>query len=170
MGMPWTCDATLPTAERYASLKFRRFARILYAHRLDYGEAQELVAFGLVVGAKALRWIFQWPPPAVREYRRLEAHMVKDVDVVAAAEQNRACYTKDEGLAVLRAMQDGGFRAGSVPEIVRMALLALRDEGISQPKIAVMLGVTHDQVRVWANGMRRRLTAVPLADAALVAQ
>lgn len=170
MTLPWTCDALLPAAERYSSLKFRRFARLLYVDRLDYGDAQELCAFLGTVGVHAGRWIFQWPPRAVREAKRLLAHMLKDEDVVEAIEANRRAYTREAGLATLRAMQDGGFTSGPVPEIVRFAFLDMRDAGINQQRIADAVGLTLDQVRVMANGPRwRRSEPVPLSAAGLFA-
>src|SRR3954447_21299223 len=56
--IPFHCDALLPQAERYASLKFRRCARVFEG---DASDAVELAAFLAVVPFHWARWIFHWP-------------------------------------------------------------------------------------------------------------
>lgn len=119
---------------------------------------------GLVQAAR----IFQWSTAGRREYSRLDQHLADDVGVATAVEENRAAYTRAEGLRVLELMRENGWRQGHVPEIVRFALLDMRDEGLSQPEIAALLSLTLDQVRVMANGLRRPRSPVPLLG--LVAQ
>lgn len=165
--MPWTFDALLPTAERYASLKFRRVAPSFDATRLDYAEAVELVAFVRTVGMTTAARIFHWGIAGRREADRLLKHLSSEQDVALAVDENRAAYTRAEGLRVLEIMKENGWEKGHVPEIVRFALLDMRDAGLSQPKIAELVGLTLDQVRVMANGPRRRSTSVPLSSAGL---
>ena len=163
--MPWTCDALLPTELRYSSPKFRRVARGIRVDRLDYADAAELCAFVHTIdGVKYARKIFMWRAALVRDVERLLTHMDQFPHVATMVAENRASPTRAEGLAVLDAMRDGWWTQGSVPGVVRLALLDMRDAGISQPKIAAMTGLTHDQVRVMANGGRwHRPASVGLA-------
>ena len=154
MTMPWTFDALLPAEQRYSSLKFRRVARRFDPTRLDYADAAELVAFVRTVDLKHARWMFHWAGAGVREMDRLLKHLSADANVERMVQENHDRTTRADGLAMLKAMRDGGWRQGSVPPGLRMALLDMRDAGLSQPKIAEMTGLTHDQVRVMANGMR----------------
>jgi len=162
--MPWTFDALLPEDQRYTSLKFRRVAHRFDATRLDYADAAELCAFVLTIGGpKYARWIFRWKAKGLREIDRLLAHLGQEADVVRMVEENHAALVRDDGLKCLSAMKNGGWRQGSVPGIVRMALLDMRDAGMSLPRIAAAVGLTVDQVRVVCNGLWKRPVALGLA-------
>lgn len=170
MTMPWTFDALLPADKRYTSLKFRRAGRQFDASRLDYADAAELCAFVETIDLKHARWIFQWRGAGVREMDRLLKHLSADPTVGRMVHDNHEAVTRSDGLAVLQAMKDGGWRQGSVPGVVRMALLDMRDAGISQPKIAAQVGLTVDQVRNAANGPRWVRAARSTGLLGLVAQ
>jgi len=151
MTMPWTMDALLPRIPRYTSRKFRRVFKSFRATDLDSADATELVAFVGTVGLKAATWIFQWTDVGVREAKRLIDH----IPVHDLVEENSALATRADGLACLDAMKDGGWTKGPVPGIVRMAFLDMRASGQSVPRIAREVGLTVDQVRVMANGLRK---------------
>jgi len=162
--MPWTFDALLPEDQRYTSLKFRRVAHRFDAHRLDYADAAELCAFVLTIGGpKYARWIFRWKAKGLREIDRLLAHLANDRAVACMVEENHAALVRDDGLKCLSAMKDGGWHRGSVPGIVRMALLDMRDAGMSLARIAAAVGLTRDQVKVVCNGLWRPPIALGLA-------
>lgn len=150
--MIYTCDALLPTAQRYASLKFRRYSRWFKPTKLDYGDALELVSFVEAIGGvRHARWIFHWTGQAsVKAYERLKQHVLVDAEDYIHA--NRASIGLDDGLAVLRAMQDGGWRGYGLPECVRKAIQVLNEDH-SQPEIAKRLGLTLEQVN-YACGRR----------------
>jgi hypothetical protein len=158
MAVPYDCDALLPAAERYTSMKFRRVAPLLWLDKLDWGDALELAAFVETVGLRRAKWIFHWPGGAVRAMRQLAEHM-KD-HIGPYVEANMADVTRDDGLKCLRAMQDGGWTYGSLPPLVRLALLDMRDEGLSMPKIARATGLTPDQVNNCVNTGRGRSRAL----------
>lgn len=164
MTMPWTYGALQPADKRYTDLRFRRVARFFDGTRLDYGDAAELAAFVRTVdGVKHAKSIFGWHNGAHKYVQKFMDHMDQFPDAARMEAENRSCVTRDDGLKCLRAMQDGGWTKGSVPGIVRLALLDMRDAGMSQPAIARELGLTHDQVRVMANGLRRRAACAGLA-------
>lgn len=149
--MPWTMDALLPKVERYTSRRFRRVFMRFRATDLDSADATELVAFVQTVGMKSAARIFQWKAAGIREAQRLVDHIA----VHDLVQQNLDRATRADGLACLTAMRDAGWTKGSVPGIVRMALLDMRASGQSYPRIAAETGLTVDQVRVMANGLRK---------------
>ena len=168
--MPWTCDALLPTAERYASLKYRRVAQYFDPTRLGYADACELVACIGTLGRLACRWIFQWKVTGVAHANVLVEHMGAHEDVLAMIEANRVGQSVADGVAVLAAMRDGGWVQGGLPAIVRYAVLERRAAGVSKPRIAAEFGLTHDQVRGICEGRRDRVSEpISLKDAALFA-
>lgn len=149
--MLYHCDALLPTAERYASLKFRRFSRWFRPTKLAWDDALELVAFVETIGLKHARFVFHWHGQAgVKAYARLRQHMLDEAQPYISA--NVASLGLDDGLAVLRAMQDGGWQSHGLPNVVRMAIQTLLvDHNAAQ--VARKLGLTVDQV-VWASGRK----------------
>jgi len=153
--MKWTMDALLPADKRYTSLKFRRVARRFDATRLGFDDAAELVAFVETVdGVRHARRIFQWGVVGEAEAVRLVTHMKQFPQIATMVQENHEGLTRAEGLAVLGAMQDGGWRHGSVPAVVRMALLDLRDSGLSQEKVGLACNLTREQVRTITVGHR----------------
>jgi len=161
--MPWTFDALLDAEHRYSSLKFRRVARQFDPTRMDYGEAVELVGFMKTIdGVKYARWIFGWKAAGVREATRLFEHLDQDEAVANVVAANLAVLERDDGLKCLRAMKDGGWRQGSVPGIVRMAVLDMRDAGMTYREVGDVAGLTRDQVNVIIHGLRRVAAPVPL--------
>lgn len=165
--MKWTFDALLPPEQRFTSLRFRRVSRHFQAGRLDWGEAAELCAFVLTVGLNAAQKIFHWNAYGRFEMRRLLAHMGEHPDVLAMVEDNHASVRREDGLKCLSAMRDGGWKAGPVPRCVRLALLDMRDAGMTQREIGEQTGLTRDQVAHMTTGRRPR--AVGLGVAGLVA-
>lgn len=160
--MKWTMDALLPADKRYTSLKFRRVAPKLFVNRLDFDDAAELVAFVETVGMKPARWIFHWEPFDLAKVKKLVEHMLQFPVVTAMIEENRlAPVTREQGLAVLQAMRDGGWKQSNYPPIVRLAALDMRDEGMSMPAVGRAMGLTLDQVRVLCCGIRTPRCRVP---------
>jgi len=144
----------LGTAARYLPDVSPFLALVDHRDQQCWSDAAELVAFVRTVDLKHARWMFHWAGAGVREMDRLLKHLSADANVERMVQENHDRTTRADGLAMLKAMRDGGWRQGSVPPGLRMALLDMRDAGLSQPKIAEMTGLTHDQVRVMANGMR----------------
>ena len=162
--IPWDCDAIKPLNERSASQKFRRVRRWFEPTRLEYGEACELVAFVDLVPIKTAKWIFDWyQVPMRRNVQLLVDHLRDDETVRAMITDNMAHWERADGLAVLRAMQEGGWTKGTVPPIVRAALLDLHDAGMSRSQVAESVGLTLDQVRVAMHGQRTAPARVGLA-------
>lgn len=149
--MIYDCDALLETNARYASLKFRRFSRWFRPTKLDWGDAIELVAFVESIGGpKHAAYVFHWGQAGVRAYARLRKHVGDAAQPYIRA--NRESLSLDDGLAVLRAMQDGGWKSHGLPDVVRKAIQTL-GETHNQAQIARLLGLTIDQVG-WAMGRR----------------
>lgn len=144
MSLPWSVDALRPANERYASLKFRRFARKfrIYNH-LAYDDAAELVAFLHIVPFKWARWIFGWDMWMEKRINVLMDH----IDEPEMVRQNIEACDVDVGVAVLEAMRDGGWTKGSVPEVVWRAMLDLLGQGWSQPEVARRFGVPRSHVQ-----------------------
>ncbi len=165
MTMPWSCDVLKEAPERYASLRFRRFQSL---NSLDMAELYELAAFmETMKHDRACMHIFRWRGDVARA-RKVRAAL-KDHDVVKVmVDQNLAGQTVSDGLLVLKAMQEGGWVQQHLPPCVRMSMLALRDDGLSMPKIAQRLGVRLETVKNVVNP-RRVADHVPLARAGLVA-
>jgi hypothetical protein len=159
------CDVTLPTGERYASSKFRRFSRITRVYRLTVEDQLELALFLRIVPMRWARIIFQWDDATVRHLKRcLICPLPAYVDAQAAS------LTLEDGLAVLQALHDAGWkRSSKLPKICRMAIIGLRDAGLSYPKIASVVGLSQDQVAYVCVGRpeRRRITSRGRAAAAV---
>ncbi len=129
---------------------------MLKPYYLDKADGLELCAFVRTLGDyQYARWIWGWGPGFHKSIEWLEANLPSDT-IEAMVKDNFANVERADGLGILRAMQDGGWTRGSVPPHVRLALLDMRDAGINQVEIGRQLGLTIDQVRVMANGMRKR--------------
>lgn len=162
--LSYHCDALLPTAERYASAKFRRFAQRIELRTLDWGDLIELVAFvESIGGVKYARYIFHWKGQAVvRAYRRIKRHVGDEAQPAIRA--NLEQMGVDVGLAVLRAMQDGGWTGQRWCPIVKMALKDLRKRGLTLADIAKVTGLSREQVKTAVDA--RRKTALRVRAAA----
>ena len=114
MGMPWTLDALKDAPERYASPRYRRFARVFDPYRAQFAEAAELAALIGVIGDTNARYVFHWTVGTLRDkVRPLIAHP----PIVEAAkpllEENLRLMDADDGVRLVHAMQDGGWRGES---------------------------------------------------------
>jgi hypothetical protein len=165
MTLPFCCDATLPTSERYASLKYRRVARKFDTSRLDYDLATELVAFLQLVPVHVSRWIFQWDQITRKRAVELTQHAPLRADALPLHNQNLLHQGPDDGLALLRAMQDGGWKNGQVPPIIGNAIRHLNDHGLGRYRIAKFLDLKPNQVRRMMEGPR---TAKPVINTGLL--
>ncbi len=143
--MIYACDALLPTAERYASLKFRRFSRWFRPTKLDWWDALELVVFVETITPKAAQYVFHWGHAGVKAYERLQKHMLPHIQPFL--DDNLKSLGVDDGLAVLQAMRDGGYVGQGLPKIVRDALRELHHNGNSYQKLADLTGLSYGQVR-----------------------
>ena len=156
MGMPWTLDALKAAPERYASQRFRRFAGVFDPYRAQFAEAVELAALNGVVDDVHLRYVFHWSWATLRDkVRPLLAHGPVQQAAQALIAENRALVTADDGRALLAAMQDGGWKGGKPPALVRMAVFDLRKQGLSWPAVAEVLRISVDQARNIGNGAER---------------
>lgn len=156
--MLYSCDALLPTAERYASLKFRRYSRWFRPTRFAWDEALELVAFVETIGGvKFAAFVFHWGHAGVKAYERLRKHMLADAQPYIRA--NEGSVGLDDGLAVLKAMQDGGWKSHGLPKLVKNALASLIHAGNGPTEVARATGLSVDQV-LWAVRPRRNNRAL----------
>jgi len=160
MAIPWNMDVLRPAE----TPKFKRAKGRLKLSLLDFAEAAELAVFVDMVGVDHARWIFNWYPPDMAEAMRLVEHFrALGPDHDARLSENNDAIERADGLAVLGAMMRGGWHWGSVPPIVRLALLDMRDCGMTWPQIAGVTGLTVDQLRRMA-GLRRRHGAGPVVS------
>lgn len=144
--MLYHCQALAPTAQRYASEHFRRYAQWFRPTKFSWDEAVGLVAFVETISPKAARFVFHWGHAGVKAYARLAKHMLAHEEVRAAVEANQASIGPDDGLAVLQAMKDGGWKGYGLPNIVVLSLKHLRDIGLSRAEIAKQTNLTIAQV------------------------
>lgn len=139
--MKFDCAFTDP-----ASLRFKRAARLFVP---DWDELAELVVFvESIGGAKHAKYIFGWGHAQVRAYHVIRKHGLDHVQAEISA--NRASFGLDDGLAVLSAMQAGGFKGGQLPKVVRDALREAHVH-MTYEEIAKATGLKYDQV-VYACG------------------
>lgn len=133
------CDALLDKPQRYSSPLFRRCRRL---RDLDAADIAQLVAFVEAIGVKSASYVFARPglayARAYREVRALHQGSVPDISIHMGI---------GEGLAILRAMQDGGYRRGQLPRITKMALKGLRKRGMTIAEIARRTKLTREQVK-----------------------
>lgn len=164
--LPYHVDALQAPPKRYASARFRRVARVIRTDLLDYSDVVELVAFVESVGGfRYARWIFHWGYGQAHVYAALREHAGRVGE--DCARDNLAAFGVDEGLAVLHAMQEGGWRHGSVPWCVQMALKELRKRGKTLQSIADATGLTFTQVQRMTGRSRRSKSRENAAFAAL---
>lgn len=143
--IPYHCDALLDPAQRYASLRYRRVAQRIELRLLTWADAAELVGFVETIGLRHARYILRWRGQAVvRAYRRLRKHIGDAAHPYIQANQSEMGV--DTGLAVLRAMQDGGWTHGRLPWVVKMALKELRKSN-TIAAIARETGLSREQVK-----------------------
>ena len=152
--LTYHCDALLPQVERYASLKFRRVAQWFFATKMSFDDAVELMAFVRTVGGPRFAGVMlHWKPTAYRSYARLEAHKPLLDYVQAAHRANLETMTPEDGLAVLRVLQECGWTKGALPPIVKQSIAEVL-QYTTYPKLARELGLTVDQIQ-WAAGRRQ---------------
>lgn len=147
--LPYACDADLPIAQRYASMKFRLVARNFRLRKVPYEVACELVAFLHIVPLRYAKWIFQWNARTIRRAQVIwdRADVQEDARRSGMIEANLRAATADTGLAILKAMQEGGWAKGHLPPIVMMAIAELNHRGVSAAVLARELQI-HPS-RVW---------------------
>lgn len=139
--IPFHADALLPEAERYASLKFRRVHDGVW----DVWDETEVAAFLYVVPIRWARWIFQWNRKVARKAVRVTGNP-------EFALANSAALDIETGLAVIRAMRDGGWRRGKLPDVARDALRELHHRGHADSALAKITGLSVDQVQYARKG------------------
>lgn len=142
--IPFHADALLPDAERYASLKFRR----VHHGEWDVYDETELAAFLYVVPIRWARWIFQWDRGIARRAVRVTGNP-------EFALANSGALDVETGVAVIRAMRDGGWRHGTLPNVSRDALRELHHNGLNDTALAEMTGLSVDQVQYARKGRPR---------------
>jgi len=151
--IPFHVGALYPQTERYLDRQYRTVARRFRHKRLDYDDALCLSAFLSIVPVESARWVFLWDKYGVRAAQAVVRHYTEPArDLVLA---NAAAVDVDTGLAVLRAMQEGGWTRGPVPLVVSMALRELKHSGIGNRAISKRTRLTLDQVRWNIEGSRK---------------
>jgi len=156
--IPWSCDATLPTPERLASLKYQRCARL---YGVDYDDATELVAFLGLVPIRWSKYIFKWSERQATLARDMQREAAEDAQVARMVRENHEGVREGDGLAVAAAMRDGGWDRGKVPAFVRMDYQRLMRSGLSRGDIARQLGVSVERVKKLTGYQRPRHVAAP---------
>jgi hypothetical protein len=146
--------ATLPKEQRYTDARFRRVARNF---KLDLADAVELVAFLHFVPPRYARWIFGWRAAGVRDAKLLMGHpQIQDL-AKPLIEENIYALSVDVGLAILRAMQDGGWTPSrGAPQVVRDTIAELRAIGNRGVDIARLTGINEKTVSEWAHSRSPR--------------
>lgn len=143
--MYYTCDALLPRAEKYASLKFRRIARRFNPFRLDYGDALELAAFLHVVPIKFATRLFEWDQGGVKAARTILYHFRGAAEEFAKA--NLDSVTVQDGITLIQRLREYGWnpRMGW-PDISKRSIRQLHHDGAGPTALARELDVDVDQV------------------------
>lgn len=147
--LPYDLGVTLPMVQRLTDARFRRVCRWFSVRKLDPETAVELYAFLELMPYKWSKWIFKW------EYRwmphmvkRLQAHEPYRLAAQVAIEANLHALSVDNVLAILTAMQEGGWTTKhQTPKIIKDALRELRASGVSCVEIAKRTGLPYDRVR-----------------------
>lgn len=146
MPIPFDCGVLKPAEARYSDHRFRRVSRDFDPYSLDYGEACELVSFVELTGVVPARWIFHGVPNWSVKTRELITQLKNENLVTEMVQANHNGLDVDDGLAMLQAMRDGGWKGGPVPIWVRRALFDLRDKGFRVRDIAEATGLSRGQV------------------------
>lgn len=155
--IPYHVGALLPAHQRYINRQFRAIARHFRNRRLDYDDVLCLAAFLDVCPVKTCaRFVFHWDRWGVKAGNAVVRHYTDIARLDGLIHANRAAISADDGLAVLRAMQDGGWTRNPVPLIVSQALAELRHGGMSIGSISKLTGLTNEQVRHNIYGRRGR--------------
>jgi hypothetical protein len=142
-----------------ASLRFKRAQRVFVR---DIHEAIELLAFVEAIGLHAAKHIFGWGYARVVAYKELRRNHLAEAQPYIRA--NEASMGVDDGVAVLQAMQAGGWRRGILPKVTRQAVRQMHHEGTSLTKIAAKLRVKRHALE---NALRTRKLQSASAYAAL---
>lgn len=155
MGMPYHAGVLRPKIERYSGDKFRQLRQTINPYKIDYQLALELVAFlGVVGNLAAAARMFQGGANWKRSARILQEHLKEDAEPFIQA--NKEAMTVEDGLMMLSAMQDGGWKMGSIPAPVEFAVLDLKKRGMTHPEIADRLGLKPSTVARISTAGRRR--------------
>ena len=105
-----------------------------------WDDACALVGLVEVIGINAARWIFGWKQPQIDQYKALREHVGNDFP-------NYRPYV--DGLHVLKAMQNGGWKRGKLPKVVRDVLREMHHRGMTYGQIGRVVGMRDDAVQ-WA--------------------
>lgn len=146
--VPFDCDALLPIEQRFVSQKFRRLSRFIYPRKLDWGDAAELVAFTQFLGGtKYATPIFGWGARSVYNVGKLLTYRELLEDAKPLLDQNLAQVQAEDGFAVLRALQQNGWKEGQLPVWVKQALMEEHHQtGITTREQAEKHGLSYNQV------------------------
>lgn len=116
---------------------------------MTWYEAVEVVAWVEFLGG----WEFAQPIMRWEDwmFKRVRL-MMRDHDISEAAvpliEANVAAVTADDGILILKAMQEGGWTTGKMTKWTKMALQErAHTHGESVAKQAEMFGLSYDRVR-----------------------
>lgn len=141
------------------SLRFLRAKRMYVRER---SEAVELIAFvESIGGVRWAKWIFGWGHAHVRAYQ----HLKNTYPCNEQVDQNLLSFGVDDGVAVLKAMQRGGWRSHGLPPIVIRAFQQAHHEGLSWTKLAQLTGTKRETI---ANACGRSRRKRPFSVGAVV--
>jgi hypothetical protein len=152
--IPHDMGATLPTVARLTDSRFRRARKVF---RLDVADAVELTAFLHIVPPEFARWIFGWKRTSVLAAREFLADPRLNELAAPLVVENIHALSVDVGLAILKAMQDGGWRArNTAPKIVMDTIAELRANGTTPERIAEATGLRVETVWKWSRPKSNR--------------
>lgn len=91
-------------------------------------------------------------------------------DAQGHVDANFAACDVDVGLAVLRGLQEGGWRMGTPPKVVDDALKQMRHDGLTMPQIQAITGLSIQRIQMatWGKSRRKVLKDGRIRAAALL--
>jgi hypothetical protein len=131
--------------QRYTDYRYRRVCGKFYAIDLDQADAIELASVLRVLPVKFARYGFHGRGVWVREAETvLRTHWDASEPYYR---RNLECLTPEIGIALIKALREGGWKAKNpLPDVLRMTLLGLRDRGMTLDDIAEATGLSYNTV------------------------
>lgn len=141
--LPHDAGASLPLVQRYTDHRFREVSKKRLRYARDELQA-EVAALLRAVPLDFAAAIFHWTWSS-KQYAKgeLQDKFIEDPLVQHYHQKNMEVLGVDQVLALLQAAREGGWtKSGNrpVPEIVRLAMRAARDDGATVQQIADRFG------------------------------
>lgn len=143
--LPFDAGASLPIVQRYTDPRFRAVCKRRLRYSRDEHKA-EVYAVLKIVGIDLAKAIFHWSDAAARYAEGLLQELEADKAADAYYRANMRELGVAHVLALLQAAREGGWVKGHdqpVPDVVRLAMRASRDEGLNIAQIAERFGFSY---------------------------